>query len=511
VSDFISEAEYVILCEGCDSLLLAEDSSLERVAIPWLHIIREHPMFLKKYVNLFNSNATSKSWREKVPYFVSSLAKFIKYFHSKGSYYHSSIDQTRKLDILFVSHLLNRSDAGKPNDSYFGDIPNRLSELGFKVGIVMLNHSDLKAKAAAERWKNSITPRFIFSPILPFKQEVILLFRLMKESKKLKEKASNLRDGFLKELTKNAAKQATSSLTQNTYRLVPQIAKLLVDFNPETIVTTFEGHAWERIVYSEARRLNNNILCVGYQHAAIFKLQHAIRRNLSPEYNPDFILAAGQLGKVQLATSNEYKKMQINVLGSDRGNMDINRQDYIFNAPDISKMCCLVLPEGDFEECKKLFEFSLDCAISFPKIRFIWRLHPILTFKQIFRKYPHLSDFPLNITLSNGTSLIEDINQACMVLYRGTTSVIQSIKGGLIPLYLIIPDEMIIDPLYEISQGKVILKRLEDFKYFVENISDFVKENQDERICLLKYCETFYTNFDVDLLVNIIQNKPNQS
>lgn len=511
MSDFLSEAEYVLLCKGCDSLLLSEDSSLERVAIPWLHIIREHPMFLKKYVSLFNSNAKSESWRDMVPYSVRSLANFRKFFHSKGSFYHSSIDQISKLDILFVSHLLNSSDAGKATDSYFGDIPIRLSDLGFKVGIVMLNHSDLNAKAAADRWKNSIIPRFIFSPILPFKKEVILLFRLRKESKKLKEKASNLNDGFLKELTKNAAKQATSSLTQTTYRLVPQIAKLLVDFNPESIVTTFEGHAWERIVYSQARRLNNKILCVGYQHAAIFKLQHAIRRNLSPEYNPDVILAAGQLGKVQLASSNEYKSMHINVLGSDRGNIDRNRQDYLVNSPDISKMCCLVLPEGDFEECKKLFEFSLDCAKSLPKIRFIWRLHPILTFKQIFRKYPHLSDFPLNISLSNGISLIEDIDQASMVLYRGTTSVIQSIKGGLIPLYLIIPGEMIIDPLYEISQGKVILKRLEDFQYFVENIAKFVKENQDERICLLKYCETFYTSFDVDLLVNIIQNKPNQS
>lgn len=503
MSDFLSEEEYVMLCEGCDSLLLAEDSSLERVAIPWLHIIREHPMFLKKYVNLFNSHAISESWRDKVPYSVSSLANFRKYFHSKGSFYHSSIDQKSKLDILFVSHLLNSSDAGKPTDSYFGDIPNRLSELGFKVGIVMLNHSDLKAKVAADRWKDSIIPRFIFSPILPFKKEVILLFRLRMESKKLKEKASSLRDGFLKKLTKNAAKQAKSSLTQTTYRLVPQIAKLLVDFNPETIVTTFEGHAWERIVYSEARRLNNKILCVGYQHAAIFKLQHAIRRNLSPEYNPDVILAAGQLGKVQLARSNDYKSMQINVLGSDRGNIDRNRQDYLVNAPDISKMCCLVLPEGDLEECKKLFEFSLDCAITFPKIRFIWRLHPILTFKQIFRKYPHLSEYPENVTVSNNL-LNVDIELSCLVMYRGTTAVIQSIKSGLIPLYLNIPGEMVIDPLYDISHGKVILKTPADFKYFIENISSFVKESQYERMKLLKYCEAYYTNFDVSSLVQIM-------
>ena len=510
MSDYLSEAEYVNLCEGCDSLLLAEDSTLERVAIPWLHIIREHPMFLKKYVNLFNSIPISESWRDKVRYSFSSLANFRKYFHTRGSFYHSSIDRTCKLDILFVSHLLNRSDAGKDTDSYFGDIPNRMSELGFKIGIVMMNHSDLKPQVAADRWRNSIIPRFIFSPILPFEKEVSMLFKLRKESKKLKEKASNLRDGFLKELTKNAAKQATASLTQTTYRLGHQIAELIVDFNPGTIVTTFEGHAWERIAYSEARRLNYKILCVGYQHAAIFKLQHAIRRNLSPEYNPDAILTAGLIGKVQLTSSNAYKSMQINVLGSDRGYVDRNKQDYLASSPDISKMCCLVLPEGDLEECRKLFEFSLSCALSFPKIQFIWRLHPILTFKQIFRKHPHLSKYPKNITVSNNT-LNEDIEQSCIVLYRGSTAVIQSIKGGLIPLYLNISGEMVIDPLYDISQGKVILKTELDFKYFIENISNFVKENQHKRIDLLNYCEAYYTNFDVDSLVHIIPKKSDQS
>jgi hypothetical protein len=510
VSDYLSEAEYVNLCEGCDSLLLAEDSTLERVAIPWLHIIREHPMFLKKYVDLFNANSsdtTSESGVEKARFFFNSLANFRKYFQTKGSFYRSSIDGVHKLDLLFVSHLLNNRDAGKENDSYFGDLPHQLNKLGFKVGIILINHSDLKAQEAVDKWRNSEIPRFIFSPILPFKSEAAMLSRLRKESKKLKVKASVLDEGFLKEITKNASNQATTSLTQTTYRLGPQIAELIADFKPGTIVTTFEGHAWERIIYSSARRVNSKTQCVGYQHASIFKLQHAIRRNLKPEYNPDVILTAGLVGKEQLKSSESYKLMEIEVLGSDRGFVNKN-QVHPANLPDISKESCLVLPEGDLDECKILFEYSIKCAFSCPNIRFIWRLHPILSFEKIFKKYPHLSKYPENISVSN-SSLNEDIEQSCIVLYRGTTAVIQSIKGGLIPLYLNIPGEMVIDPLYDISNGKVILKTQADFKYFIENISNFVNDNQHDRIDLLKYCEAYYTNFDVNSLVQIVSREHN--
>lgn len=510
VSDYLSEAEYVNLCEGCDSLLLAEDSTLERVAIPWLHIIREHPMFLKKYVDLFNANSfdtTGKSGFEKAYFFFNSLANFRKYFHTKGSFYRSSTDGVHKLDILFVSHLLNNRDAGKEYDSYFGDLPRQMNKLGFKVGVILINHSDLKAQEAVNKWRNSEIPRFIFSPILPFKSEVAMLSRLRKESKKLKVKASVMENGFWKEITKRAANQGTTSWTQTTYRLGPQIAKLIADFNPGTILTTFEGHAWERIVYSSVRHVNSKALCIGYQHASIFKLQHAIRRNLKPEYNPDVILTAGLVGKEQLKSSESYKLMQIEVLGSDRGFVEKNRVHHV-DLPDISKESCLVLPEGDLEECKILFEFSIQCASLCPNIRFSWRLHPILSFEKIFKKYPHLSKYPDNITVSKNT-LNEDIEQSCMVLYRGTTAVIQSIKGGLIPLYLNIPGEMIIDPLYDISQGKGILKTQADFKYFIENISHFVNENKSERIDLLKYCEAYYTNFDANSLVKIVSREHN--
>ena len=68
---------------------------------------------------------------------------------------------------------------------------------------------------------------------------------------------------------------------------------------------------------------------------------------------------------------------------------------------------------------------------------------------------------------------------------------------------------MVIDPLYDICHGKGVLKTQADFKCFIENISNFVKVNHSERIDLLKYCEAYYTNFDVNSLVQIVSREHN--
>ena len=49
----ITEKQYTKLCEVSNEVLNSSDSKIERIAIPWLHIIREHPIALAKYETLF--------------------------------------------------------------------------------------------------------------------------------------------------------------------------------------------------------------------------------------------------------------------------------------------------------------------------------------------------------------------------------------------------------------------------------------------------------------------------
>ena len=50
----INLKEYKLLCKACDKILLMKSSTKETYAIPFLHVIREHPFILKRYSNLFD-------------------------------------------------------------------------------------------------------------------------------------------------------------------------------------------------------------------------------------------------------------------------------------------------------------------------------------------------------------------------------------------------------------------------------------------------------------------------
>ena len=49
----LQEKQYIDLCDACDKVLISSSKIKECVAIDWLHIVRAHPEFLRKYVSEF--------------------------------------------------------------------------------------------------------------------------------------------------------------------------------------------------------------------------------------------------------------------------------------------------------------------------------------------------------------------------------------------------------------------------------------------------------------------------
>ena len=55
-NSIIDLEKYKEICKVCDEILLSPEANEVTVAIPILHVIREHPVFLKQYENLFAKN-----------------------------------------------------------------------------------------------------------------------------------------------------------------------------------------------------------------------------------------------------------------------------------------------------------------------------------------------------------------------------------------------------------------------------------------------------------------------
>ncbi len=506
----LNEDQYRELCEACDRVLLAPDSTIERIAIPWLHVIREHPVFLANYVGLFESaNAVKviiRQYFRGLQNWAAWLRQFGRSLCSDGQPWMGSKELPERIDVLFVSHLVNASHAGLSDDFYFGELPDELVKQGYIVVIALINHSGQQGALLVNKWKESAVPRVIFSRSLGISEEVNLHRRLKNESFRLRKFARKETDSLFRKVLVRASQEALSNGSLTTLRMDKQIGELAAKLQPEVIVVTHEGHAWERVAFAAARREVSEVRCIGYQHAALFRLQHAIRRNLASRYNPDQILTAGTAAKAQLERVSGPEEITIAVLGSNRSFKGACPPIYE-QAGRSDNLACLVLPEGIASECNLLFEFSLACAQLFPEIQFIWRLHPIVAFKSLIAHNSRLRNLPKNVVLSQVT-LEEDAARSCWALYRGTTAIISTVMAGVRPIYLRLPGEMTIDPLYELEMWRNSIADVSDFKRAIQTDIDGCYGSLGSALRLAQgYCESCFLPPDVGALIALIPNK----
>ena len=505
----MKEDQYHALCEACDRVLLSQDSSFDRVAIPWLHVIREHPEFLKNYEDLFKlgkDREYSCQWARTLRNKMELFGQLGREFLSNGAPWAGPERLPTGIDVLFVSHLLSPSQAGQADDFYFGSVPDQLVAHKHRAVIALINYSRQSVEILASKWEGSAVARVIFSNATSSFDYFRLYRRLWKESVSLRKLAVQEKCDLLRRVFIRASEEALSVSSVTTLRLASQVKELVGILRPKLVVVTHEGHAWERLAFASARMALPGIRCIGYQHAAVFRLQHAIRRNLAREYNPDQIFTAGMVGKKQLQRAPGLNGSLVSVLGSNRifksvktkGDCVIGR----YRSEYSSKYACLVVPEAFASECFLLFEFSLACAQLCPEIQFIWRLHPLVTFESLLAKYRKLRNLPRNIVLSRAT-LEEDTARCRWALYRGTTAIVQAVVAGLRPIYLQQSGEMTIDPLYELNAFRAVVTTVSEFKKVTDiDINRGLRIPESEKDEAKEYCEGFYLPFDSSVLLN---------
>jgi hypothetical protein len=274
-------------------------------------------------------------------------------------------------------------------------------------------------------------------------------------------------------------------------RLGEQVAKLVAQLRPQALIVTFEGHSWERVAFAAARNIQPDIRCIGYQHAALFNLQHAIQRSLGPAYDADLILTSGTYAKERLEKNNALRHTRISALGSTRS---VQSPPTTINK---KANACVVLPEGIESECDLLFEFSLRCAALRPDIEFIWRLHPSMNHEALVGRNTKLRNPPANVTLSRAP-IEEDLAHSQWALYRGSTAVLQAVAAGVCPVYLAQPDEISIDPLHEFASWRSSVVTEDEFQSALD------AQNAEVWSKLRDACLTFYTPLKLQALLDYL-------
>lgn len=495
----ITEAQYDQLCDACDALL-QHSSSNERKANAWLHVIREHPIFLKAYTPIY-----FKTNRQFFFSLFGQLTRFIivggyKLFHSIYRNYFLGdqlIKDIRSFENLFISHFLNESFLEHKKDFYFFDLPEKIEQDSKTSLQLYINFTGLSSRSIEKKWNKRTIVSKALPRYLPLLLEIKVRYLIFLEALSiLKTKASS---NFQKRIKYQAAVASFSSSTYSNYRLAVLVQHYVKNNQVKRIFTTYEGHPWERLIFAFARKVNPGIICIGYQHALVFRKQHAIRRKLNKNFEPDYILCSGEHGLQQFHAIDYLPSNKLICFGSNRTST-IKREKLAVSSKKLTTY--LMLSEGDLIECLPLVEFVLKLAKKHLEKHFIIRFHPITRVDKVLKVFPELKQSIPNIELST-LSFEKDLERAHYAIYRGSTTIIKAVEYGLIPLYFSKANEITIDPLYEMQKEKFNLTSPDDLVAIDKHSKEELLEKQYK---LIDYVQQFFSPIDYNEALKVKNN-----
>ncbi len=490
----ITKDQYKIICDYLDNLLVRDDVGVEIFAIPWVHLIRAHPIVIIRYKEIFLSRTTFRYLiyflKKNTQIYLNSIYLLSRALFSSNKYYLGEIGINSRIEYLFISHLLNNQQISDDKDFYFGNSANILRLHGHRSIIAFIPQFKLSKKFYHRK---QFSDKIIFVDILPFKIELKIRIKLWKSFLKIsKIRCSN---NLEKIVNRRAALESLSLGAQNNLRLAEQLVEVLGKTLPKFVIFPFEGHGYERVIIHTIKTKFPQIKCIAYQHTGIFEYSNAIYKFYSNLYNPSMILTSGKDGLEKLKKVNPL--IPIKVLGSNRG-VSFSNYPFINN----QRKKCIVIPEGFLSECKLLFEISYACALKMPDIDFIWRLHPSISFKEFFEFAPELKILPSNIILSS-LDIEIDIKNCAWGLYRGSTAIFKIISTGARPIYLTVPDEISLDPLYDLKDE--VSMKIFNFKELIsilkKDISSDFSFQKRIKSYFVKYCRSKFSPINYEMLL----------
>jgi hypothetical protein len=523
----MKEEEYFRIAVACDELLRRPEAVLEWIAIPWLHVLNAHPVnvsqyeFLAKVMELPGEySSTFHAFREFLrrrclsAYTIAGLARIAfraitsstrrdMLVSAIGARSGGSL-KPQAVDAIIVSWLVNVEHLERTDDFYFGALQAVLTDHGLSSLLVLRNQTGHTTIGLSERARrDGALSRLILPDVTSLSSELRFIRRCLKARRHLRQAEWGATSLLDRKIAWEARGLMMSGGVIANLRLHAQIAELCRQLRPSIVITLYEGHAWERCVWHAARTSSHPVLCVGYQHTTLWKHAHAVKRLLGPhqDYDPALILTLGDVTKRFLEESKGFHNTRILTLGTHRRASG----DALVDAPR-SLPTFLVLPEGIGSECIYLFEFALDCARRLPEARFIFRTHPVLPFERLEPNIRGYRPVPDNVEVSRGRAIEDDFARAAYLLYRGSSTVIYAVLAGLKPFYIVRPDEIDLDPLYELAEWREHVHSVDDLilryrSHRAEPSSNSITEWQRAR----DYCDEYVQPIRMDTIDQMIE------
>lgn len=256
------------------------------------------------------------------------------------------------------------------------------------------------------------------------------------------------------------------------------------------VLIPFEGNAWERGVVKGIKTIDKTILVRGYVHTVIPE----ISTNLFPgpsEFQdgpfPDKILTLGDIPTKVLAEKGSFP---MGILETSCA-LRFSSLFKLEKAPEVVDKKILVLLEGVFPAVQ-VVDYFLKQAKNNPSWIFQFRFHPALTWEKLKKLSTFSDNISENVIFSKNKSLYQEINEAKIVAYWGSTAGIEALYMGRPVIHLDLGSVLSYDPLFMHKGYHWKVSKSSELSVVLREI-DSLSEVQKTELC--KESEIFLKNY----------------
>jgi len=482
--------EFLKIKKILNTFLIKYNSDAALLSVKYLYLIKEHNFFLENYTDLLRKkkyNIIKFIYLIVSKLIILSLFVFYLFFEKKEKIIFKKKKSNNKNQIFIISHLIENHTTNN-FDFYFGDLKHYQNNFN----IIRLLHSySFKNKNNNILKNHDEIYNIIFNYNLGFIENINILLKLVTKSvtfffKSFKEKNY---------LNRKIAIELLSLSTFINLVLFNFSKKIFENNNISSVLLTYEGHPFERLIYFASSFSKNKVKKIGYIHIPFSFYQNTALVNLNEKLNPNIVMFAGDKSYENIYFNFNVKKI---IYGSRKHiNYSLNDSNNLLQ--NNKKFNLLFLPEGIETEVYDFFDLAYSCSRKFPNFNFILRIHPLIK-EKIILKLQKKIDRISNLVLSDAT-IKEDSIKSLYSIYRGSSSIIESINYGSLPICYQNNVNLNTDPLYQLKD----IIRISNKNAFLHFLSSSISNKyiKSEVLNIRNYSSSIFTKINYDVLFDI--------
>jgi hypothetical protein len=257
-----------------------------------------------------------------------------------------------------------------------------------------------------------------------------------------------------------------------------------------TFTTTYENNPWEKICFLSLKEYSPSTKTIGYQHAVISRASanmYISKEEMPFVPIPDKVVTTGDITKSMLEKYGSYPKNSIK-------SSCALRHEYIYELKrkNFTRSCKILVALEGVYECYKLVNFVFNALSGTNYFQVIIRTHPARPFDKIKDDLCFDINCHANFSVSNQTSLKDDLSGVDILMYWGSTVSMEALMMGIPVIHVSLDDIVTVDPLFDCCHLKWAVKNVEKLRSVIADIynlseHDYLSQYNNARSYIERY------------------------